>query len=407
MKKHHKYILDLIMTIIMVLLMKIIFVGILWHEILGLGILFLFIVHNILNFKCFKTVLLKFNSKSIKTKTKVGIVLDILLTLVVVGIIFTGILISKELFPFAMTGFVSSLHHSLSYLALILISVHIGLHWLEIMGGLRKLFRLETLNKGRTYFLRVVTIFIVIFGIKGSFSQDLSGNLLEVVNGVDDKTDSDIQPVGFSKEETSDDYDEHDEEETDNHENRSDDEEKITVSSDTTTTAPVSLEEYLSKLHCTGCNKHCPLTAPQCGIGEQQAIQAADEYKATQTTTYITTETTKTTPDAPSENPAKTSDLADTTTTTAPATLEEYLSKLVCNGCSRHCPLSAPQCGVGEQQAVEATSQYYIDIGSSGEIVSSFTLGEVLTDYLPIMGMFIAGTHYLVMIPKYLKERDL
>ncbi len=325
MKKHYKYILDLIMTIIMILLMKIVFIGILWHELLGLGIFFLFFIHNILNFKCLEGVLKKFSSKICKTKLKLGIVLDILLSIIIIGITITGIMISKELFPFALTGFVSSLHHSLSYLALILISVHIGLHWLEIMSGFRKLFRLETLNKGRTYFLRVVTIFIVILGIKGSFNQDISGKLLEVVKTSDDKTESDNLAIGYSTSETNGDEEEHG---TGRHKNRSDDEEKTTHSN-------------------------------------------------------------------------------DTTTTTAPGSLEDYLSKLYCNGCSRHCPLSAPQCGVGEQQAIEASFEYYKEAEAIGEPIKSITVGEVLMDYLPMMGLFIAGTHYLVMIPKYLKEREL
>jgi len=395
MKKHHKYILDLIMTIVMILLMKIAFVGILWHELIGLGIFFLFVIHNILNFKFFKTVFKKFFSSSMKMKIKLGIVLDIILSLVVTGIIITGIMISKEIFPFGYIGFTSSLHHSLSYLSIILISVHIGLHWQEIMGGFRKLFRLKTLSKLRTYSLRVVTIFIVIFGIKGSFNQDLSGKLLEVVKSSDNKIAKENQVEGYSntgssivEESKINQYKNHNGNGNDDGDDK--DDKKVISSTDTnttTTTAPVSLQEYLSKLHCNGCSKHCPLTAPQCGIGEQQAIQATDEYNATKTTTKTT--------DASSSN------------TTAPVSLEEYLSKLHCNGCSRHCPLSAPQCGVGERQAVEATSVYYKEESISGEAVQTTNLGEVLTDYLPMMGMFIAGTHYLVMIPKYLKERYL
>lgn len=39
--------------------------------------------------------------------------------------------------------------------------------------------------------------------------------------------------------------------------------------------------------------------------------------------------------------------------------LEEYLSKLVCTGCGRRCPLTDPQCRKGESQAQRATEEFY------------------------------------------------
>jgi len=39
--------------------------------------------------------------------------------------------------------------------------------------------------------------------------------------------------------------------------------------------------------------------------------------------------------------------------------LIDYLSKLFCTGCSRHCPLSNPGCNKGEQQKEDKTEEYY------------------------------------------------
>ena len=44
-------------------------------------------------------------------------------------------------------------------------------------------------------------------------------------------------------------------------------------------------------------------------------------------------------------------------------TLEDYLSKIICNGCSKHCPLLTPQCGKGRIKAQNATTQYYEEYG--------------------------------------------
>ena len=39
-----------------------------------------------------------------------------------------------------------------------------------------------------------------------------------------------------------------------------------------------SLSDYLGKLFCTGCGKHCSLLSPGCGHGRQQAQQAETQY---------------------------------------------------------------------------------------------------------------------------------
>lgn len=44
---------------------------------------------------------------------------------------------------------------------------------------------------------------------------------------------------------------------------------------------PPSLEEFLSKLNCTACGKHCSLLSPRCGRGQMQAQQAEEEYNQT------------------------------------------------------------------------------------------------------------------------------
>lgn len=356
MNKKIKYILDALMTLIMVLLMKITFVGLLWHEILGLGIFLLFVIHNLINIKYFICVLMKFFSDCVKLRVKIGIVLDLILFVVVTAIVATGIMISKEIFPFGYVGLVSGLHHSLSYLSLILISIHVGLHWSSIMDAFRKMFRLEKLNRARTYVLRLVTLLIVFFGIKGSFNQDVAGKLLEF-NNIDENKDIFEKQIQNSSRRNNEDNDQ---------------------SLDERTTQE-SLEEFLEKLHCDGCPKHCPLSAPRCNIGVEKAMEAKEEYR---------------TSDVNSDDKKNTED-----------NLEDYLSRLYCNGCGRHCPLSSPRCSIGEKEAIEAASLFYQD-RAVAEDNSADKLGGVLRDFLPIMGLYVAGTHYLVMIPKYLKTRN-
>lgn len=39
--------------------------------------------------------------------------------------------------------------------------------------------------------------------------------------------------------------------------------------------------------------------------------------------------------------------------------LSDYLSSLNCSGCGKHCSLLSPRCGKGENQAAQATNEYY------------------------------------------------
>lgn len=45
--------------------------------------------------------------------------------------------------------------------------------------------------------------------------------------------------------------------------------------------------------------------------------------------------------------------------------IEEYLGKLICNGCSRRCSLLYPQCKIGLMQAKTATQKYELEYGTS------------------------------------------
>lgn len=77
-------------------------IGNLNHEILGIILEILIIIHLILNFKWIKQVTK--NLKKVNTKTKIMYVIDILIMLVYLGAIICGILISDKIFNFKMSS---------------------------------------------------------------------------------------------------------------------------------------------------------------------------------------------------------------------------------------------------------------------------------------------------------------
>ena len=386
-KNIHKYILDLIMTIIMVLLMRTFFTGLLLHEALGIAVFLMVILHQIFNWKCTKGLLKCLFKKDIKLSTRIGVIIDITLVFVIAGIIITGIIISKVIFGFDLNADLvlaaSGLHHSLGYIALILISIHLGLHWSSIMAFFRKIFNLKTFNVVRTTVLRIITFLIVIAGIRGSFQQNVLTKITDgfTTSGGDESATA-TKTVSYTTKKDDD-------------------------AAATTSTTPQTLEEYLSSLHCTGCGKHCPLSAPKCSVGAGQAEQAKAEYEATVKQSESTDNSSTTTSQ-------------ETSTTTQ--SLQDYLSGLNCNLCPNHCPLTNPQCSRGEEQVAVATKEYYASAAETQEDVatteestvvttvsdsgSNDTIMAALTDFLPIMGLYIAGTHYLVMIPKYMEGKN-
>lgn len=374
-KKRIKMILDSVMTVLMLLLMKVAFVGLLFHELLGIGVFLLFFLHNILNWTCTKSIIKKLFSPTLQGKVRFGMILNFLLFFSVTMIVGTGVLMSESLFNFRLsltqTSIVSAVHHTLSYLTLLLLAVHIGLHWTAIMAGFRKMFHLQTLNRARTFILRGITLAIVVLGIRGSFTQEVYGRLTEIKQVDQNLQREENDGSGYQSSEKEDQDIEKD---------------KKTVTAQDTT-PPINLEEYLSKLYCNHCPKHCPLSAPQCSNGAQEAAIAQAEYYASQK-------------GATSANKNSSSTTTGELTATTPS-LEDFLSKLHCTMCPRNCPLSDPQCAKGEQQAAQASSDYYSQYGLEDN-TGNFILGEALVDFLPIMGMYIAGTHYLLLLPKHL-----
>lgn len=72
-------------------------------------------------------------------------------------------------------------------------------------------------------------------------------------------------------------------------------EDKNTQTNSSTVTDKPTIEEYLSKLFCTGCGRHCPLTNPACGKGMSRQTQEIQKYNQIYNTneTYTSTRNNK------------------------------------------------------------------------------------------------------------------
>lgn len=126
------------MTILLAALMGYPVTGQLAHEWVGAGMLLLFIVHHILNRHWFKTLGKgRYNSLRV-LQTAV----DVLLLADMLALMFSGIRLSRYVFTF-LPGLGSAatarrLHMLASYWGLVLMGLHLGLHWGMMAALLRR-----------------------------------------------------------------------------------------------------------------------------------------------------------------------------------------------------------------------------------------------------------------------------
>ena len=100
-----------------------------FHEIAGIAICGLFIIHKLLNRKWIAAVTRSLFSRQTPVRQKLSWVLDFLLLLSFGYVLVSGILISKVVFPASGGNHAFQAgHYAAAALALALTGVHIGLH---------------------------------------------------------------------------------------------------------------------------------------------------------------------------------------------------------------------------------------------------------------------------------------
>ena len=137
-------------------------ISLMYHEVVGLGLFALVILHLFLNSAWIKGVCLKLFDQSLPKKTRVIAAVDILLFISFFLIIVTGVLISKKLFGFGLKAPWIVIHFFCTALMIVLMGIHIGLHWGYLKKHLPKLPKVAAL---------VLTVVICAFGICSMFTS--------------------------------------------------------------------------------------------------------------------------------------------------------------------------------------------------------------------------------------------
>jgi len=158
--KKTKIIIDILMYLLFIILMGHHITENLIHEILGTTLFVLFIVHNILNYKYYKTI---FKGKYTLKRTVIFII-DLLLLTSMIAMIISAINISNNVFAFLNISskiWGRKLHMLSTSWGFVLMSIHLGLHLKTLINKINNKMKNSILE----YLYYFVVLLIIIYGI--------------------------------------------------------------------------------------------------------------------------------------------------------------------------------------------------------------------------------------------------
>jgi len=139
-----KFILNIFLFITFLFLMdEWSFLGITFHEIAGLVICLFYILHKALSWQFIKETTCKLFGK-LPGRSRINYIVDVLLLIGFTLIIVSGMGIAKTM-DFSWLGFSKEnfivwrfMHTSVSMIVLMLVGVHVGMHWSWVVARFRK-----------------------------------------------------------------------------------------------------------------------------------------------------------------------------------------------------------------------------------------------------------------------------
>lgn len=287
-----KLILDITMALLFTVLIYPRTTGMSFHEIAGLAIALLMIIHLSLNWAWIKAITRNFFKPGLKAKSRWFYILDIFSLLAVIVIVVTGIEISLVLFP--STGvenrsLLYTLHKWISYGCLGLLAVHAALHWNFIVNTARKLLPSRPwpkLGKAATALASVALILGLVYAqLPSSLGTDQEQVYRRESQAYPDQSTVSLNTVQEQPKAVSKGAGRHGRTYHSSISSKvpapSQPEKQIVKSPYSSTTDTISLADYLDNLFCTACEKRCSLLKPECGTGVQQAQAATQKYQQT------------------------------------------------------------------------------------------------------------------------------
>lgn len=150
--------------------------GNLFHEIVGTLMFLLLIGHNIINRWWYGTVLRTPPDR----RRRILVIVNLALLAPMLVLLVTSVLISQSLFAFLpiQTSFtVREVHTMAAYWALVMLAIHLGLHWPIVMNAVARTLGIVERNALRTLALRLSAGAIAVYGLSSLAVMDIGSKL--------------------------------------------------------------------------------------------------------------------------------------------------------------------------------------------------------------------------------------
>lgn len=149
------------------------------HEFIGALMISLLLLHNVLNWRWYASILQRRHS----IRGAVDIVVIVLLYIAMGTLIGSSIMGSRTLFAFlGMEGnlTIRQIHTTAAHWLLILMAVHLGIHWARLTGVLRKIISSPSRHQMYAIFRFLLPLGILFYGVKASFERDIGAKLFMI-----------------------------------------------------------------------------------------------------------------------------------------------------------------------------------------------------------------------------------
>ncbi len=171
-KQTIKMAVDALMTVALLLLMAYELIGQTTHEVIGTAMFLLFVLHHALNRSWSRNVLK--GRYTLYRAYQTALVVLILVGMLCQAI--SGMLLSRHLYTFlpiqGHAHLARTLHMLGAYWNLVLMSLHLGLHWSMALAHFRKT------SKGKTAILRAAGAAVALFGVTAFLRREVGAYLL-------------------------------------------------------------------------------------------------------------------------------------------------------------------------------------------------------------------------------------
>ena len=175
LKMKIKVIIDFLMTILLLWLMAFQITGQEFHEWFGAGMLVLFLLHNVLNYKWYKNIL-KGRYSPVRVLQSV---VNFAVLLSMFCLAYSGIVMSHYVFGFVsisgQMALARQMHMVASYWGFILMSVHIGIHFHTVISMVQK--KISKPDRILNIISKVLCAAISAYGLYVFLSQKISDYL--------------------------------------------------------------------------------------------------------------------------------------------------------------------------------------------------------------------------------------